>query len=82
MSYGLYISAEGAMAQNLRLETIANNLANVDSAGFCHQLPELDYTNNVIEVPIFIPAHPGRQGAGPLAGNKEAVVEDNCSNGK
>src|SRR5687768_2999284 len=38
MSYGLYISAEGAMAQNLRLETIANNLANVDSAGFKRDL--------------------------------------------
>ena len=51
---------------------------NVDSAGFCHQLPELDYTNNIVEVPIFIPAHPGRQGSGPLAGNNEATVEDIC----
>jgi flagellar basal-body rod protein FlgF/flagellar basal-body rod protein FlgG len=38
MSYGLYISAEGAMAQSQRLETIANNLANVDSAGFKRDL--------------------------------------------
>jgi flagellar basal-body rod protein FlgF len=38
MSYGLYISAEGAMAQSHRLETIANNLANVDSAGFKRDL--------------------------------------------
>jgi flagellar basal body rod protein FlgG len=30
----MYISAEGAMAQSLRLETIANNLANVDTVGF------------------------------------------------
>src|SRR5688500_17303486 len=44
---------------------------NVDTNGFCHQLPESDYTNNVVEVPVFIPAHPGRQGAGPLAGNTE-----------
>jgi hypothetical protein len=51
---------------------------NVDSSGFCHQLPELDYTNNIVEVPIFIPAHPGRQGSGPLAGNHEATVEDTC----
>ena len=50
----------------------------VDGAGFCHQLPELDYTNNVTEVPVFIPDHPGREGAGPLAGNTEAIVEDNC----
>ena len=34
MSYGLYISAEGANAQSKRLETIANNLANVDTVGF------------------------------------------------
>jgi flagellar basal-body rod protein FlgF/flagellar basal-body rod protein FlgG len=38
MSYGLYISAEGALAQNMRLETIANNLANVDSVGFKRDL--------------------------------------------
>src|SRR4029079_14797032 len=25
-----------------------------DTAGFCHQLPESDYTNNVTEVPVFI----------------------------
>ena len=51
---------------------------NVDSAGYCHQLPEGDYTNNIVEVPIFIPAHPGREGAGPLAGNTEAAEEDDC----
>lgn len=34
MPLGLYISAEGAQAQSKRLETIANNLANVDTAGF------------------------------------------------
>jgi flagellar basal-body rod protein FlgF len=30
----MYISAEGALAQSLRLETISNNLANVDTTGF------------------------------------------------
>ena len=34
MPYGMYISAEGAQAQAQRLQTIANNLANVDTAGF------------------------------------------------
>src|SRR5688572_9339313 len=34
MPYGLYISAEGAQAQARRLEVIANNLANVETAGF------------------------------------------------
>jgi hypothetical protein len=51
---------------------------NVDLDGVCHQLPESDYTNNAIEVPIFIPAHPGRQGAGPLAGNTDAVDSSDC----
>jgi flagellar basal-body rod protein FlgF len=41
MSYGVYISAEGARAQSLRLETIANNLANVDSVGFKRDLAVL-----------------------------------------
>ena len=50
----------------------------VDTAGLCHQLPESDYTNNVVEVPIFIPDHPGRQGAGPLAGNTDSVQENDC----
>lgn len=34
MSYGMYISAEGAKAQSKRLEVIANNMANVDTVGF------------------------------------------------
>jgi len=38
MSYGLYVSAEGAHAQNYRLETIANNIANVDTPGFKREL--------------------------------------------
>jgi flagellar basal body rod protein FlgG len=39
MPYGLYISAEGAAAQAQRLEVIANNLANVDTAGFKQDVP-------------------------------------------
>jgi flagellar basal-body rod protein FlgF len=34
MPYGMYISAEGAQAQSQRLQVIANNLANVETAGF------------------------------------------------
>lgn len=34
MPYGLYISAEGAMTQSTRMEVIANNLANTNTAGF------------------------------------------------
>ncbi|MFZ5829790.1 MAG: flagellar hook-basal body protein, partial [Planctomycetota bacterium] len=38
MPYGLYISAEGAHAQDKRLQVIANNLANVDTVGFKREL--------------------------------------------
>jgi flagellar basal-body rod protein FlgF/flagellar basal-body rod protein FlgG len=38
MPYGLYISAEGAQAQVNRMETIANNLANVETPGFKRDL--------------------------------------------
>jgi flagellar basal-body rod protein FlgF/flagellar basal-body rod protein FlgG len=38
MPYGLYLSAEGAHAQTMRLEVLANNLANVDTVGFKRQL--------------------------------------------
>lgn len=36
--------------------------------GLCHNFAESDYTNNVGEVLITIPDHPGRSGYGPLAG--------------
>lgn len=39
MSYGMYISAEGAKAQAQRLEFIANNLANVETPGFKRDVP-------------------------------------------
>jgi len=34
MSYGLYISSEGAMSQEKRMQTIANNIANLETPGF------------------------------------------------
>jgi len=38
MPYGLYISAEGANAQSIKLDTISNNLANVETVGFKREL--------------------------------------------
>lgn len=47
----------------------------LDSAtGLCHQLPESNYANNVGEVEVTIPDHPGKGGSGPGAGS--AVVDD------
>lgn len=39
------------------------------ATGFCHALQEADYSNNVGEARITIPAHPGREGHGPMAGS-------------
>lgn len=38
MPYGLYISAEGALVQNVRMENIASNLANAKTVGFKRDL--------------------------------------------
>ena len=46
-----------------------------DTAGFCHQLPESDYTNNVGEVTINIPNRPGRTGVGSEKGSPHLNVE-------
>jgi len=46
-----------------------------DSLGFCHQIPELDYTNNISEIQIDIPDHPGKQGVGPLKNQPQITAE-------
>jgi flagellar basal-body rod protein FlgF len=38
MPYGLYMSAEGAHTQSMRMDVIAHNLANVDTVGFKREL--------------------------------------------
>lgn len=38
MTYGIYLSAAGANAQNHRLETLSHNLANINTPGFKPQL--------------------------------------------
>jgi hypothetical protein len=41
----------------------------VDPDGFCHQLPESNYANNVGQATIDIPDRPGKTGVGPEAGS-------------
>ena len=48
---------------------------NVDPNGFCHQLPESNYANNVGEAMINIPNRPGRTGVGPEKGSPHLNVE-------
>lgn len=46
-----------------------------DPNGFCHQLPESDYSNNVGQVTINIPDRPGRTGVGPEKGSPHVNPE-------
>ena len=39
-----------------------------DQNGLCHAILESNYDNNIGEVRITIPAHPGQTGIGPMAG--------------
>lgn len=50
-----------------------------DTNGFCHQLFETNYNNNVGQTTISIPEHPGRKGSGPLAGDTQAA--EDCDHG-
>ncbi len=50
-----------------------------DLAGFCHQLPESNYFNNVGEAFVSIADHPGRGGLGPLAGTPHASEKGNTT---
>lgn len=50
-----------------------------DTNGFCHQLPETNYDDNVGQTTINIPDHPGRDGVGPLKGDKTPTEE--CEHG-
>ena len=46
-----------------------------DTLGFCHQLPESSYENNVGQTLITIPDRPGRTGVGPAKGSPHLAVE-------
>ena len=46
-----------------------------DTNGFCHQLPESNYDNNVGQVTINIPDRPGRTGVGPESGSPHLKSE-------
>ena len=52
---------------------------NTDPSGFCHQLPESNYSDNIGEARISIPNNPGRKGVGPLASNNEPT--EDCDKG-
>ena len=45
------------------------------ATGLCHQFAEASYANNVGTATIQIPAHPGREGVGPLKNEKSLNYE-------
>jgi hypothetical protein len=45
------------------------------ATGLCHNFFETDYTNNVGEVAVTIPDHPGRDGYGPAVGSDRPKSE-------
>jgi hypothetical protein len=49
--------------------------ADPNHPGICHQLPESNFENNVAEISITIPAHPGKQGVGPLKNQPQLTEE-------
>lgn len=69
MPYGLYISAEGALVQSRRLETVANNLANVNTVGFKRDLAlfQARYAEEIAQGQ----AQPGERGWNDLGGGVE-----------
>lgn len=69
MPYGLYISAEGALVQSRRLETVANNLANVNTVGFKRDLAlfQARYAEEIVQGR----SAPGERTANDLGGGVE-----------
>jgi flagellar basal-body rod protein FlgF len=68
MSGGMYLAAAGALVQQLRLEVLANNVANINTAGFkgeqsVFEIPEAS-ENQMFETPVegvqslLSPTHP------------------------
>ncbi len=76
MSYGLYISAEGAQAQAQRLEVIANNMANVETPGFKRDVPT--FQARFSEAIQRGDSYPGSRGIDDVGGGvKMSGVETN-----
>jgi hypothetical protein len=51
------------------------------ATGMCHQFAERDYTNNIGRATVIVPSHPGRDGYGPLKGQKDPTPEDELKKG-
>jgi flagellar basal body rod protein FlgG len=80
MPYGMYISAEGAAAQAQRLEVIANNMANADTAGFKQDVAT--FQARFAEAIQQGQAQPGNRSVNDIGGGVKIIdVETDYSNG-
>ena len=57
-------------------ESVAFASPDPNHPGVYHQLFESNYENNVTQIAVTIPDHPGRSGAGPMAGSKINSIDD------
>ncbi len=71
MSYGMYISAEGAKVQSQRLEFIANNLANLETPGFKRDVPT--FQARFAEAIQQGDAYPGSKSKNDLGGGVKMI---------
>lgn len=71
MPYGLYISAEGAKVQSQRLETIANNMANVETPGFKRGIPT--FQARFAEAIQQGNSYPGSRGINDIGGGVKMI---------
>jgi hypothetical protein len=51
------------------------------ATGMCHNFAESNYANNIGRATVIIPSHPGRDGYGPLKGQKDPTPEDELKKG-
>ncbi|HVX15067.1 MAG TPA: flagellar hook basal-body protein [Pirellulales bacterium] len=72
MPYGLYISAEGAQAQSLRMESISNNLANANTPGFKREMAV--FQSRMAEAIQRGIAAPGAGGLDDLGGGVDSLA--------
>ena len=80
MSYGMYLSAEGAKVQSQRMEFIANNLANLETPGFKRDVPT--FQARFAEAIQQGQATPGNQSANDVGGGVKMIeVETDFSGG-
>jgi Lysyl oxidase len=49
--------------------------------GMCHNFAESNYANNIGRATVIIPTHPGRDGYGPLKGQKDPTPEEETAKG-